>query len=200
MPVDAPEIPGVRFSKLLATAALTLLSMWFVPEVLSSPPVFAFQLIGRCSGGELPGLLANPVAACLVLLLLVLPLPNRSLSLPLVTMLVGVAAVLLPVLSLYSLPVERTISIPAIVVGTALGIAASCAFASPLPGYLVLSLVPAGLLLTALYGAVFGEASSVYLSAIKNPISLFAAMLITAVSGARVIKQLGEEAAARDLE
>lgn len=172
-----------RPKRRLAGAAAALLVMWFIPEVLASPPLFAFNLVSRLEGVALAGLLAIPVAGCLVLALIALLSASRKLFAT--TFCIGLTAMVLAVVGYMALPVSRVVVVIALLVSLAAGLLVfkSDSKRHSRIGMVLLGWVPAALFLTALYGAVLGEVSAAYLSSLKQPLSLMALVMIAGVSG-----------------
>ncbi len=183
--VSVDSASGFR-SRTLTAPAAGLLVLWFIPEVLSSPPLFPFHLMTRLNGMALAGLIAAPIGACLVLVLAVSPLPRRPKAVG--TFLSGLCASVIPLVSYVPLPVSGAIVIPAVLAGIISGAAAFLRFRPVVLGYIVVSAVPAGLLVTALYGLVSSGALAAYLSILKSPIALFLTMSISAISAVRVLR------------
>ena len=186
MPGKPSHFSLERLPGMLTVPAVLLIAMWFVPEVLSSPPVFPLHLVDTSTGAALAGLVAMPVSAGLVIALSVTPFPRRVL--PFVAFPLGLAAAILPLVGHFSLPVGKPTAVISVLAGVVIGVAALTRLRSRIPGLVVLALPPAALLLVAAVGLVSGAASAAYLSALKTPLCLFAAMFISAISGTAAVR------------
>jgi hypothetical protein len=175
--------------KILVLSSLVLLISWFVPDVLSSPPVFPFQLIGFYKGAELFSLVAMPVAACLVLALAVLSPRDKLLSFAALPL--ALIETFAPLMGYFRLPVGKGVAITVVALGLVAGMTAITFFRQRITGFAILALAPAGLLITALIGLLSGAPSSAFLLALKTPVCLHASLLATvaAIEGAAILQK-----------
>lgn len=174
-PQRRPIVPAIPIS------ASVLILLWFVPDLLRSPPVFPFQTIAQIEGAPLAALLTPPTTGALLLLLFAVKRPERLIRVG--SAFIGLSAV--ASLLLFGKPAFVTGPVGCLVAAGALLIGAVIAhrrFGSALLFFLLLGAFPAALLGYALYGILTDAYPAAYLLPLKLPVSVFAALSAAAIS------------------
>ncbi len=179
-----PRTP--RLSIGLGAAAAILISTWFIPNIWSANPSFAFQLIRFTQGADLIALLATPIFGALLLALLVAPLGTRSQAFIALPLSLGALAVPL-LIGVPALPIEGTLALAVAAIGTGAAVLILSRAQNPTLGHIVLALVPGTLFGVAVFGVATGKLPPAQLSVFKTPLNIYAAMLIAALAAEELL-------------
>lgn len=161
--------------------ASLMVFLWFVPDLVRSPPVFPFQTITQIEGTPLVALLTPPVAGALLLLLFAVRRPVRLVHAG--SACIGMIAVTF--LLLFGKPAFFVGSVGCLAMALSLGIFALLIHrrtGSMVFFYAILGALPIALLGYAAYGIITSAYPAAYLLPLKLPVSIFAALSAAAIS------------------
>ncbi|MFO8074233.1 MAG: hypothetical protein R6V85_20415 [Polyangia bacterium] len=159
--------------------SVVLLASWAVPDLWSTGPIFAWELIGRLSPFDAAAAIAPPACGAVLLAISVLPLGDATRAAA--AILCGAIALALPLLS----------GSPNVVVPGYLALVAALLAASggawligiakrALIAHALHALLPAALLVAFFARVAIGEDPAGYLAGFKAPVLIWAATAATA--------------------
>jgi hypothetical protein len=173
----------------LVISSTILIAAWFVPDVLTANPLFSYELLGSAHGIDLISLLACPTLGAVLLALLIAPF--RSISKAIVGLPVGIGALAIPLI--YSeppLPLQGEIILLTAIINIAVAVVIFTQTEYKVFGHVALVLVPGTLMGIAAIGIAIGKLPMAQLSAIKVPIKIYAAMLVSSLAASVIIESI----------
>ncbi len=180
----------LNLSLWLGISSIILILTWFIPSIWGETVVLPAHLIKSAHGIDLVALLVQPTCGALLLALLIAQL-RFSIQAG-ASLVLGLVALVVPLLiGNPALPLDGIV----ILVVTAVMLVAGVLFLSFVRikaiGHVTLILVPGALLATAVFGVISGRIAFGNLEIFKGPFTLWAAMLVLAVSTTALIRSYG---------
>lgn len=199
---DSHTIPRVTETRLvrlgtvkkdLLVASLILILNWFLPDAWTTAPIFPIHSLWTSDSlFQTFGFLFPPLAGAVILTLVYLPLP--AMAVLVVSMFLGLGALCVPLLSLpFVLPVSGGAVLLAMLIASLSSIIGFTVLDSKKIGYFALMVIPAVLIVVAVFGAFETSYSLAHFAVLKAPIELFASTSIIAISCSSLLLQMYSE-------
>ncbi len=162
-------------------ASFLLIGVWFVPSVIASPLVFPYQTIRSVAGPDLLSLVAAPLAGAAALVILLIPILRRVRAF--LVMSLGFSALAVPlVLGTPAVPLPGYIVLIVSIAATFASVIIQMQTRKDILGHITVALIPATFMGVAVYGVLTAQLPLQNLTVFKDPMTIYAGMLMIAVS------------------